>query len=691
MSRRIGKWKPLRTPILVLMTIVGLGIPVLACGPFFAPNILSGGDQTLLAAPTADIRLELANLKPRRKPPESALPPKENSDEREQTLKADLGDLEKALLGVESGRRAYVLSEYEKCRNALETEIRASRSARGKADRFRGAFQLPVGLPSEFGLYFQASITYHRGDLGQARLGWERILALAPSERRYRTTWALFMLGKCHMKERPDLAVDYFRKVREAAAGGFADRLGLAAASYGWQARVELDQGHLNEAMELYVTQMATGDPTAALSLRNVAAGIFKSMNLAQLRDLAGKETSRRILTSYLVAKGGPFSYVDDAVWINQVKLWLNTLEALNLTSVENADRLGWAAYQAGDFAAAQRWLGRSGLSTPVAKWIQAKLLLRGGKTAEAIPMLADALRQLPGGEIWDAEIHNGMDGDCEFKFSPSNRVRGELGSVQFARQDFVQALHNFLLAGYWEDAAYVAERVLTAEELKRYVDIHWPQETLQPSEAANSPGPEIRHLLARKLTRLGRWKDARPYYSPEVQTRLDSYVGAIRRGHDRVRSERERAQAFWSAALIARQDGMELLATELGPDGATYDGAFDQGLAAKTIMPYPEVKQSLFPGGQDLTARLKANVPVPDKRFHYRYVACEHAWTAAALMPDQTDETARILCIAGTWIKDRDPQAADRFYKALVRRCGQTDLGRAAGKLRWFPELKEQ
>jgi hypothetical protein len=56
--------------------------------------------------------------------------------------------------------------------------------------------------------------------------------------------------------------------------------------------------------------------------------------------------------------------------------------------------------------------------------------------------------------------------------------------------------------------------------------------------------------------------------------------------------------------------------------------------------------------------------------------------------MPDNSDDTARVLCLAGTWLKLRDPQAADRFYKALVRRCRKTEMGALADKLRWFPKV---
>ena len=81
-------------------------------------------------------------------------------------------------------------------------------------------------------------------------------------------------------------------------------------------------------------------------------------------------------------------------------------------------------------------------------------------------------------------------------------------------------------------------------------------------------------------------------------------------------------------------------------------------------------------------------HVPDPDERFHYRYTAASLAWEAARLMPNNSDDTARVLCIAGSWLKHRDPQAADLFYKALVRRCRKTALGAEADRLRWFPIL---
>ena len=65
-------------------------------------------------------------------------------------------------------------------------------------------------------------------------------------------------------------------------------------------------------------------------------------------------------------------------------------------------------------------------------------------------------------------------------------------------------------------------------------------------------------------------------------------------------------------------------------------------------------------------------------------------AWDSAQLLPNNSDETARILCRGGSWIA-WDPQAADILYKALVRRCRKTAIGAEADRLRWFPRLDQQ
>jgi hypothetical protein len=96
----------------------------------------------------------------------------------------------------------------------------------------------------------------------------------------------------------------------------------------------------------------------------------------------------------------------------------------------------------------------------------------------------------------------------------------------------------------------------------------------------------------------------------------------------------------------------------------------------------------TLFPASADELRREVQHKPDPDVRFHYRYQAAFLGWEAAKLMPNNSDETARVLWTAGSWLKAQDPQTADLFYKSLVRRCRKTALGAEADRIRWFPEL---
>jgi hypothetical protein len=273
------------------------------------------------------------------------------------------------------------------------------------------------------------------------------------------------------------------------------------------------------------------------------------------------------------------------------------------------------------------------------------------------------------------------------------------------------------LNAGYWADAAYVAEYVLTPDELAAYVERQWPVPEdpggLRESDARfdhqGELWPEntlvrIRWLTGRRLARLKRWDEATDFFPEKWKTRLEEFVRALQRGRAPDALLANRAEDLWTAAQIARQNGMELFGTEVEPDWTLFDGQYDWGhvsdmrKGAVTEGPpstgperagqgshrFPTA--TLTASSTDEQRRIRDHTPAPDERFHYRYFAADLAWEAAHLMPDNADETAHVLWTAGTWLKVRDPQAADRFYKALVRRCGQTALGQRADFLRWFP-----
>jgi len=86
----------------------------------------------------------------------------------------------------------------------------------------------------------------------------------------------------------------------------------------------------------------------------------------------------------------------------------------------------------------------------------------------------------------------------------------------------------------------------------------------------------------------------------------------------------------------------------------------------------------------------LKSNIVPAVHRYHADYVAADLAWRAAQLMPDNDEQTAILLNTAGSWLKNGDDKAADRFYQAIERRCAKTKIGQEAIKRHWFVETPE-
>jgi len=695
--------------------VLGLGCARLpACGPFFPNNLLAEGDHALLGAPVANFTKELARLKT----PATFHAVTNQDGYARQTAELDLEDLAAAL--QQSGRpeslSQAICASHRIERDKLLKYLRAVEES--EASRtfdyetyppVRGKATVPIppfpdiftagGMPDEFADYFEGAVAWAKPDgagKAAARTAWERLLARPVPERRFKSTWAAFMLGKSWAKEDPEKAAGYFRQVRSLARQGFLDSAGLAAASLGEEARVRLKDGRVEEALQLYLEQFATGDLTAADSLRFTAAKAVNNEDAETLRSLAADPGVQPVITAYLISSHvlESSSLPDDAK-----QRWLAAVETANVRGVAEGEKLALAAYQAGDWESAQRWVDRA-RATPVAQWLQAKLLLRAGKTDAAAALLAKVAALFPPeppSTNAPAQLFDNLTLEGSTYLQPrvdaAAEVSGELGVFHLARRDYTEALDVLMRAGFWEDAAYVAERVLTADELKDYVARNWPASKAVNTNASEAggwyerrdPGLDIRGLLARRLARLNRAAEARGCFTPVLQAEYDALEQALARGADTALSAGERADAYHAAAWMTRTNGEELFATELAPDWHLFGGAYDlgNGISFRT-----NESSTLLRASVDELRRASEPAAVPDTRYHYRYMAAAMGWQAALLMPDNSDATARVLCEAGTWIKYLDPQRADVFYKALVRRCRKTAIGDQADKMRWFPVL---
>jgi hypothetical protein len=696
--------------------------------------LLVGGDA-LQAAPVANFQAELDRMDLGTPAFKANVP---TNSYGEQTLEGELTDLRAALSdrGLSTAEAESIADRYHTARLALEIDgerVKAWEEARKDTNAFitlRPVITAPAGisgLPPEFADHWRASVARYAGGTNDARTAWRLLLGRPAADRRYKSTWAAYLLGRSWELENPAEAIRYYRQVREFAADGFADPIGLAVASIGWEARLCLRQKNYGDAFELYLNQLAAGDSSAYVSLRFTAADALGDGH-ARLDKLAANPRCRKVITAYLISRGyclepigkdgvGTSALIalacrtgfltNAAMSLHSTKapgvLWLEAVESAGIRDVESAEQFALAAYQCGRMEMATRWIKRS-KSTPLAQWLQAKLELRDGKLDTAAELLAGVSRQSScesGGPnlAFCSPFIDSLNVCSQNRWNqqtPGQQILGELGALRLARGEYTESLDCLLRAGFWSDAAYVAERVLTIKELKAYVDLDWPLAGNSPDTAArsnSSPASEvasmrrdIRYLLGRRMMRCQRGPEALPYYPTDVQPDLDRYLECSRLGHDINLPAERRAAALWEAARLANSRGMEMLGTEVEPDWAVFGGNYTQVFSLMDRATNGWVVSATA----DELRRAREHSPDPDERFHYRRIAVALAWEAAKMMPDNSDETARVLCIAGTWIKYRDPKAADVFYKSLVRRCRKTAIGAAADKRRWFPSLDD-
>jgi tetratricopeptide (TPR) repeat protein len=640
-----------------------------ADAPWYPRVLLNKGDDAVLIAPEAMFYHEIDRIHL----PSAQFAAKPPTDSYEtETADAELADLAVTL-------RRMKTPEAER-----DSIIEAHSTARALLRRDESnTVDVAAGLPHEFAGYFRGSVAWRRGDLATARYEWESLLNLPPTERHFKSTWAAFMLGKLLGETEPERAIEYLRQVRTLATSGFADSAGLAVASIGWEARVHRRQGNFQRSLELYLDQKAGGDGSAGQSLQFVARdALHRSKNLSQF---ATNPLVRRVVTAFAVSDPR-ISWPETGEPHPTIANWLTAVERIEIIDPDEAEMLALAAYRGAALDSTQRWL-KGAPSTPVTLWLQAKLHVRAGKVNQALSLLTrvhDMFREPPDGEepSHDRLANNILIPDGSI--SPRQHLFGEIGVLRMARRDYVEALDCFLRGSFWADAAYVAERVLTIEELKDYVDREWsmqPEGDSAYDKARGSVRRYLRYLLARRLARNS--LPARPYFPEELQPKYDELMTNLKRGETESLPAEERAAGWFEAAKLLKSRGLQLIGTELKPDWHLTGGYFERSL---TIESRTNCNPKVLVPSSDELARARRHNADPEERFHYRYQAAFIALQAASLLPDNSDEKAQILRTAGTWLMNRDPQTADIFYKHLVRRCRKTALGSAADVKRWFP-----
>ena len=513
----------------------------------------------------------------------------------------------------------------------------------------------------ELATYQRGADAFHAGDLAIADRAFRELLRLPAHLRRHRSTWAAFMLHD-------------HAQVRRLVRAGFYDERFLAAFELGELAKVELDQGHIEAAVKLYAEQAAAGDRSGATSLLFVARRVVADP--ASARVLMRDDVGLRLLAAYYYARHGE---LDPG--------------AIALTGLlrEQAGKRGIAlhllaaaAYRDGNFEDAAAFAARAPTEL-LSRWVLAKLALRDGDTATARRYLT--------------EVEAAQPTRCELdedRGDPTALVRGELGLVALADQRFGEALTWFRAGHQFVEASYVAERVLSVDELHDVVGMprDAPYATcawLDEPDLGACWSHDLSTVYARRLMRLGRFDDAMPYFDPKLRdhaTRYAEIVGKTVTTLDPI----DRAARLFEASKQARKQGMALMGTEHAPDWAMYEGDYarattcaggelpthdgDDDLGEGCVA--PAAADRPFISGAEL-ARVAASAPVPDVRFHYRALASQLAEAAAELVPPRSQAFAELLCAAAEYVDNRDEARVQALYHRYMKQ-GATGFGSGFG-----------
>ncbi len=558
----------IRLLLLIACVLVGTASPVRAG---HRGDLLHGQDRAVLHPPATVFESEMLRL-----PPLEVgfrYRPAINSFTR-QSIDAELADLRTALRIAGTREPETIVRAHEAQRLAAAAKFDSMRETvagldtpetETETERVERKITIVEGLPKEFAEYFRGWIAFKESRTNDAIKAFEAVLDLPEKERRHKSVWAAYMLGRAQLDAKPDKAIASFQLARALAKQGFGDPVGLAAESVGWEARAHVMQKRFVRAMELYRQQFAAGDRGALVSFRWMAEGVFEEGG-QPLADVAAHPIARRIMTAMMTSQGG-WLISEEIDSKSPEWVWMDLMEQVGKKDAILAEQLALRAYQLGSMTRAKRWIDRAG-KAPVAEWIRAKILLHSGKLDEAGRLLASLAPQFPREHRCTDDPSPTRMAECLERGWTSGdlRIEAELAVVRLSQGRYAEALDLFMRSGSMVDAAYVAERVLSLDELKAYVDRSWPLEFVS-AEDLSEPGEDapcrehnrraalrrteerrrtIRSLLARRFVRSSRGAEAQPYFGGEMVEPYERMLAGLKKGEDENLPKYERAKGWW-------------------------------------------------------------------------------------------------------------------------------------------------
>lgn len=645
-----------------------------ACGPDFPNRLLLVRNDTLLSIPEGNFAFETRRLVavdqqlPLWKAPAPETPPKPMPQSpQEQAIK----------------------------------QMRASKTVE-QADAIDAS-----GLSEAARLYTLGAVAFAMADLRAAEY-FQQVLALPAADRGDWGLRAQYSLGRVWMddygtpenaqgsaasavihpeKAQLDKAIAAFQQVIDRVKNGEADPDQLALSSLGQQARIHLWQGEIVPAVRLYAQQAAQGDSDGGLSLQYVSSYLINPNHLDALKQAIHDPLVQQLVTIELFARSGNLEISESSAAraqqrIDQILALLNESVQSGFTG---SDRLAALAYRSGQYPMVTHLLKNAG-DGGLAWWLRAKMALRDGNIKAATAAYAKAAVAFPADENWGEQRN--MDFTPEV-IIPGCRIAGEQAILALNRGDYLQAMELMFRGkeNYWADVADIAERVLTIDELKGFVDKHAPAPStplkpVKPDEYNGQPlTPEIqlRELLARRMMRAGRYQEAVNYFAiPNYRQAAQAFADRLKVAQDKTGDKTARAQAYYQAAALLRSQGLEFTGYEMTPDYAIYGAGYSYLGDAFDTSTMKNYKSWI---GAAEAVRASKSLPEADNRFlHYRWQAVALAQKAADLLPPKSQAYAAVLCNAASWVIARDAKTGRALYQRYIKTGTQYDWSNRFG-----------
>ena len=595
--------------------------------------------------------------------------------------------------------------------------------------------------PLELSLYLASLET----DSHEAIPLCERILALPPDQRRNLTAVAHYRLGRLLMivtdweqltteraQSRMSAIHGHLKATQQAVKDGAPDICLISRQCDGWIAYSQsmnapaetlerLGLADFGQALRTYLAMNPREGASGRTSARQMIAKLARDGAFA---SCAKDPDLRKLMTIFICAGGGEVSTqtrLDQSTAESYARGWVKALEAAGVKAEDDALRIANLQYSAGEWDKCAETLKALPMDDPMAALLRSRISLRNQDIHGAIATLQPAIHHgglRPLSEYMSSASSRDyvesydyyLQADSDDKESWTARVRGELGVLLLKNQEYVEAMGAFYYSLNERDAAYVGECLLTVDELKEAVDRSWHRPLMRPGYRFENNGRfvpveyEVRHLLARRLFRAGRWEEALPYFPDEVRATARRYV-ELRRQADRWHFNRiERADAYWRAALIMAKQGDSLIHSDFGhywsPNGSWYvrDLEVEQtGWHEKPDLPKLrletndwKVPNTYAAPSDDERKRakkwIKLNLEKPDYSHRIAsYAAVDLIMKAVSYLPDNDVRGSLMLQYAGDILKYVDPKAANPAYRTLAIRFRKTPLGSHAWNRHWF------